>query len=179
MREGRFRLYSSAQLDAVLDRMAHQAAGLLAHAADPLLLGILRRGVPLAEMMQARLAARGMRVPRLVLELKRYADDLALLHPETALAENAELSGRDLSRAAVMVIDDVLYEGHSAARILAYLSQRGVQEVRVAVLVDRCVPRLPVRADIAGIRLQVAPGDVVECRVPPYEPEFAIDLVRH
>ena len=37
---------------------------------------------------------------------------------------------------------------------------------------------LPVRADIVGLHLNVAPGDVVECHVPPYEDEFAIELFR-
>jgi pyrimidine operon attenuation protein/uracil phosphoribosyltransferase len=35
-----------------------------------------------------------------------------------------------------------------------------------------------VRADVVGVRLQVAAGDVVECNVPPYEPTFRIDLLR-
>jgi len=46
------------------------------------------------------------------------------------------------------------------------------------VLVDRNVARLPIRADIVGIRLQVAPPDIVECHVPPYERDFAVELVR-
>jgi pyrimidine operon attenuation protein/uracil phosphoribosyltransferase len=29
-----------------------------------------------------------------------------------------------------------------------------------------------------GARLEVAPGDILECHVPPYEPELRIDLVR-
>ena len=50
--------------------------------------------------------------------------------------------------------------------------------IRAAVLADRCVAQLPVHADIVGIRLQVAPGDVVECNVPPYEDELRIELLR-
>ena len=66
----------------------------------------------------------------------------------------------------------------SLARVLAYLSNRGAPEIRVAVLVDRCVAQLPVHADIIGIKLQVAPSDVVECNVPPYEDEFKIEVLR-
>lgn len=175
----RFCLYDAAQLEVVLDRMAAEAAALLAGADDPLLLGILRRGAPLAEMLQARLAARhGREIPRYELALKRYGDDLTLLHPATQLTENAAFSGRDLSEATLLVVDDVLYRGHSLARVLAYLSQRGAPEIRAAVLVDRCVVRLPLHADIVGIRLQVAPGDIVECNIPPFEPELRVDLLR-
>jgi len=35
-----------------------------------------------------------------------------------------------------------------------------------------------VRVDVTGVRLDVAPGDIIECRVPPYEPEWGIRLAR-
>jgi pyrimidine operon attenuation protein/uracil phosphoribosyltransferase len=175
----RFCLYDRAAIESVLDRMSADAAALLRGAADPVLLGILRRGAPLAGMIQARLATQfGIELPRFELKLKRYADDLGLLHPDTQLTENAEFTARDLSRATILAVDDVLYRGHSLARVVAYLSQRRALEVRVAVLADRCVARLPLRADIVGIRLQLAPDDVVECGVPPYESDLAIDLLR-
>jgi pyrimidine operon attenuation protein/uracil phosphoribosyltransferase len=175
----RFCLYDTAALQPVLDRIAADAAALLRGAGDPLVLGILRRGAPLAEMLQQRLRAQhGLDVPRYGLKLKRYGDDLALLHPDTQLTENAEFSARDLSRSTVLVVDDVLYLGHSLARVVRYLSQRGAPTIRAAVLADRCTTRLPLRADIVGVRLQVAAGDVVECNVPPYEPIFRIELLR-
>lgn len=175
----RFCLYGAPQLETVLDVMADQAAAILSRAKDPVLLGILRRGAPLAEMLQQRLARRfALEVPRYGLKLKRYGDDLTLLHPDTELTENAEFTARDLRDATVLVVDDVLYQGHSLARVLAYLSNRGAPEIRVAVLADRCASQLPVHADIVGIRLQVAPSDVVECNVPPFEPEFKIEVLR-
>jgi pyrimidine operon attenuation protein/uracil phosphoribosyltransferase len=175
----RYPLYTADQLRTVLDRMAARMAGLLAGAEDPLLLGILRRGDPLAAMLQDRLKLRhGLEVPRYSLRLKRYGDDLALLHPETALTENAEFTARDVSRSTVLIVDDVLYQGHSLVRVLAYLAQRGARAIHAAVLVDRCVAQVPVRAAIVGLRLQVAPGDVVECSVPPYEDDLRIDLLR-
>ena len=92
--------------------MAREAFPLLAGAEEPLLLGILRRGAPLAEMLQARLKANhGCDVPRYAMKLKRYGDDLTLLHADTQLTENAEFAARDLSRATVLMVDDVLYQG--------------------------------------------------------------------
>jgi pyrimidine operon attenuation protein/uracil phosphoribosyltransferase len=46
------------------------------------------------------------------------------------------------------------------------------------VLVDRGAAKLPVRSDIAGVRLDVAPTDIIECNVPPYEAEFKIELLQ-
>ena len=175
----RFCLYDRTAIEAVLDRMAGEAAALLRGMEEPLLLGVLRRGAPLAAMLQTRLRMRhALEVPRHELRLKRYGDDLTLIHPDTELTENAALSARDLSRSTVLVVDDVLYFGHSLARVVAYLSQRRAMVIRAAVLADRCVARLPVHADIVGLRLQVAPGDVVECSVPPYEDDLKVELLR-
>jgi pyrimidine operon attenuation protein/uracil phosphoribosyltransferase len=175
----RFCLYDADALNVVLDRMACAAFPLLAGAEDPLLLGILRRGAPLAEMLQAKLKANhGLDVPRFGLKLKRYGDDLTLLHPDTQLTESAEFSARDVSRSTILVVDDVLYQGHSLARVQAYLVSRGVPLIRAAVLADRCCAVLPVKADIVGVHLQVAPSDVVECNVPPYEETFKIEVLR-
>ncbi|OYW23658.1 MAG: phosphoribosyltransferase, partial [Hydrogenophilales bacterium 12-63-5] len=33
-------------------------------------------------------------------------------------------------------------------------------------------------SDIVGVRLDVAPPDVIECNVPPYEAGFRIDLLQ-
>jgi pyrimidine operon attenuation protein/uracil phosphoribosyltransferase len=62
--------------------------------------------------------------------------------------------------------------------VLAYLSRRGAAAVRIAVLADRCVAKLPIRANIVGVKLQIAAADVVECNVPPYENELKIELLR-
>jgi len=35
-----------------------------------------------------------------------------------------------------------------------------------------------VRVDITGVRLDVAPSDIIECNVPPYETSFKIDLLK-
>jgi pyrimidine operon attenuation protein/uracil phosphoribosyltransferase len=59
-----------------------------------------------------------------------------------------------------------------------YLVSRGVPVIRAAVLADRCCAVLPVKADIVGVHLQVAPSDVVECNVPPYEETFKIEVLR-
>ena len=46
------------------------------------------------------------------------------------------------------------------------------------MLVDRGGARLPFRADVLGLRLEIAPPDIIECNVPPYEPELKIELLK-
>jgi len=92
-------LYSTDQLDAIVDDMARQAAGLLTGRTRIAIVGILRRGAPLADRLQARLAETyGLAdCVRLDLMIKRYADDLTLLYPETRLTENPAHASLDLA----------------------------------------------------------------------------------
>lgn len=173
-------LYDTRQLDVVLDHMAWQAAGFLTGKQQIMLVGILRRGAPLAELLHERLARNyGLgQIARLDLKIKRYADDLTLLHPETQLTENPEHTNLDLSGTTLLVVDDVMYKGHSMLRAVEYLAKRNPAEIRTVVLVDRGAAKLPVRTDIVGVRLDVAPEHIIECNVPPYEEQFRIELLQ-
>lgn len=173
-------LYQPRQLDAVLDNMAWQAAGILTAKKHIMIVGILRRGAPLAEMLHSRLLCdfKLTNISLINLQVKRYADDLTLIHPETMLTENPQHSALDLSDTTVLLVDDVMYHGHSMLRAIEYLARKQAAEIRTAVLVDRGASKLPVRIDIAGVRLDVAPTDIIECNVPPYEAEFRIDLLK-
>ncbi len=173
-------LYSTAQLDAIVTDMARQAAGLLTGRTQVAIVGILRRGAPLADRLCERMAnVYGLRdCLRLNLQIKRYADDLTLLHPETQLTENPAHAALSLDGYTVLVVDDVMYRGHSMLRAVEYLAGKRPAEIRTVVLVDRGAAKLPVRTDIVGVRLDVAPADIIECNVPPYEGEFRIDLMQ-
>jgi len=172
----RFRLYSEVDLEIVVDDMARQAAALL-DATPTVLLGVLRRGAPLADRLLARIRVHApwAEVERIDLKVKRYADNLELLHPDTSLEAP---QGADLMNRRVIVVDDVLYQGYSLMRVFEWLATQKPAHVHAAVLVDRQRHRMPVRADIVGVTLKIAPEDVIECNVPPYENDFAVDLWR-
>jgi pyrimidine operon attenuation protein/uracil phosphoribosyltransferase len=176
----RLRLYDSDELDSVLQAMARQAATLLPPA-QAALVGIQRRGEPLAQRLRQHLSHQTGQpeLPLYPLKVKRYADDLKVLHAHTALTENPLLNTLDLANTTLLVVDDVLFEGHSLLRTCAYLAQLGARRVYTVVLVDRHVCQQPIHADIVGVHLQVAAHDIVECNVPPYEMEFCIEVLRH
>lgn len=172
----RYRLYSERNLEPVVDDMARQAAALL-DATPTVLLGMLRRGAPLADRLLTRIRVHApqARIERMDLKVKRYADNLELLHPETHLEAPP---GANLADHRVIVVDDVLYQGYSLMRVFEWLATQKPAYVHAAVLVDRQRHRMPVRADIVGLTLRIAPDDVIECNVPPYEEDFAVDLWR-
>lgn len=173
-------LYTPEQLDIIVGDMGRQAAGLLTGRTRVAIVGILRRGAPLADRLHACLQQTyGLTdCVRLDLAIKRYADDLTLLYPETRLTENPTHAALDLADHTVLVVDDVMYRGNSMLRAVQYLAGKQPAEIRTVVLVDRGAAKLPVRTDIVGVRLDVAPTDVIECNVPPYEASFRIDLLQ-
>ena len=173
-------LYDSAHMEAVMDQMARQAAILLFDASKVAIIVVLRRGAPLADKLTELLVGRySLPKPlRLDLSVKRYADDLTLLHPETELKDNREIAAVDLSGYVLLIVDDVLYTGHSLLRVIEYFVKKNPAQIRVACLADRRVNTLPIKADVVGVHLQISPEDVVECHVPPYEPTFEINLLQ-
>ena len=176
----RFLLYAPHQMQAIINSMAAQAAALLLGHSKVAIIGVLRRGAPLADLLTEVLIQQ-FKLPqplRLDLKIKRYADDLTLLHPETQLTEQAGQAELDLTDYQLLVVDDVLYTGHSLLRAVDWLAKKNAAAVYTAVLADRHVARLPLKADVVGVHLQVAPPDVVECHVPPYETQFQIEVLR-
>lgn len=173
-------LYDTAALAQVLDAMAANLAQRLHGAHAITLVGVRRRGAPLSDELLTRLRRLlpGADIARLDLQIKRYADDLTLLHPQTQLTEAPEQAGINLADRTVVVVDDVLYRGFSLNKAVQYLLAKGGQSILTVVLVDRVCATLPIHADVAGLKLQVAPGHIVECHVPPFEPTFQIVLVQ-
>lgn len=173
-------IYDTAALECVLDAMAVALMSKLHGAAGVTLVGVRRRGAPLSDGLLARLQKLlpGADIARLDLLIKRYADDLTLLHPETRLTEQPEHADIDLTGRTIVVVDDVLYKGFSLNKAVQYLLVKGGSQILTAVLVDRACATLPIHADVAGLTLQVAPAHIVECHVPPFEPTFQIVLVQ-
>lgn len=172
-------LYTTAQLDDILNDMVAQSLKFIANK-DVVLLGILRRGVPLSEMIAAKLKKNYniTNITLLNLQIKRYSDTLELIYPKTLLTEDPKHAELDLSGKTVIIVDDVLYQGYSLLKAMDYLLTKNPAEIRVMVLVDREAGMLPIKADIVGTRLHIAPPDVIECNIPPYEEEFKIELLQ-
>ncbi len=165
-------LAGSAEFERVLDGLAHRVA---AEGRPDLLLGIRRRGVPLARELAGRLAPSGTALPVLEIGLRRYADDLTPIHPETALThepEDAHFEG-----ARVLVVDDVLYTGRTLLAASAWAVARGAAQVQAAVVCARDSREVPVEAAFVGRRLEVGAATAIEVRIPPFEGERGIALV--
>ncbi len=172
--EESFRVADENRFARLLDDMARRIA---ARAGEDLqLLGVRRRGVPLAERLADRLVEReGWQAPVQEVALKRYADDLTLLHDRPELREEPDL---DVEGKSVVVVDDVLYSGRTLFRAAQLAVAGGAERVRAAVLCSRGANDVPVTAAFTGLQLDVGETGVVEVHVPPYEETPGIHLVR-
>jgi pyrimidine operon attenuation protein/uracil phosphoribosyltransferase len=136
-----------------LTRISHEILERNRGAGDLLVLGIPRRGVPLAERVAARIAeSERTDVPVGSLDVTPYRDDLRL-RPARALA-HTEIPHRGVDGAVVVLVDDVLFSGRTIRAALDALNDLGRPTVvRLAVLVDRGHRQLPIRADFVGKNL--------------------------
>lgn len=146
--------------------------------ADTALVGILRRGAPLAHMLAERLARDGRARPEVgELKLKRYSDDLELLHDRPALDE--ETLDIRIDKRHLILVDDVLYTGESMFRAACFLRAAGATHLQTAFLCARVGRRMPIHADFVACQLDIRPDWVIHCAVPPYEDEPGITIARH
>jgi pyrimidine operon attenuation protein/uracil phosphoribosyltransferase len=136
-----------------LTRISHEILERNRGAGDLLVLGIPRRGVPLAQRIAARIGeVENTTVPVGSLDVTPYRDDLRM-RPARALA-HTDIPTSGVDGAVVVLVDDVLFSGRTIRAALDALNDLGrPTAVRLAVLVDRGHRQLPIRADFVGKNL--------------------------
>lgn len=155
-------ILSADDIRRALVRIAHEIAERNEGVQDVVLVGIRRRGVPLAERIAAALADfEGQKVPVGQLDITLYRDDLGLRGPAPLVRKTsitADMTGR-----VVVLVDDVLYTGRTVRAALDALADLGRPgRIQLAVLVDRGHRELPIRADFVGKNVPTARDERVE-----------------
>ncbi|WP_019871669.1 bifunctional pyr operon transcriptional regulator/uracil phosphoribosyltransferase PyrR [Salinispora oceanensis] len=168
-------ILTSADVQRVVDRIAHQILEKTQGAQQTVLLGIPTRGVPLARRLAARISAfEGVDVPVGVLDITLYRDDLRQHATRAIGPTDVPAGGIDGRR--VVLVDDVLFSGRTVRAALDALNDVGrPASVQLAVLVDRGHRELPIRADYVGKNIPTALAESV--RVTLAEPD-GVDEVR-
>lgn len=166
----------AAGVEALLDELAER---ILPHfSRDSALIGILRRGKPLALMLADRLSRRvdfTVQVGELL--LKRYSDTLELLHQHTHI--DTEVLDLDVENRHLILVDDVLYTGETMLRAACAMRNAGASHIQTAFLCARPGLRMPLHADFVGARFDIRPDWVIHCQIPPFETQLGITLARH
>lgn len=155
---------AEADIDRALTRIAHEILEANKGSQDLVLLGIPRRGYPLAQRLAAKIAAADPSVDPIAivgqLDVTMFRDDLAR-HPTRAPQPTQEPDG-GIDQRVVVLVDDVLYSGRTIRSALDALVDLGrPRVVRLAVLVDRGHRELPIRADHVGKNLPTSSAERV------------------
>jgi pyrimidine operon attenuation protein/uracil phosphoribosyltransferase len=168
-----YQLMKPAELTATLDHMAEEV--LKANDGRPLvLLGIQRRGVPMARRMAMRMAEKTQTEPQIgTLDINLYRDDLTRVAFQPVVRRTdipPNIDDRD-----VVLVDDVLYTGRTIRAALDALCDFGrMRTIQLAVLIDRGHRELPIEANFIGKKITTKDNEVVEVKLTEIDGEDAI-----
>lgn len=161
-----------------LRRMAHEIVERSAKLDELVLIGIRRRGVPLAVWLSQQLKdLTGRNVAVGELDITLYRDDLTQRYDEPRVKPGIlpELEGK-----RVVLVDDVIYTGRTVRAALDALMDHGrPASIQLAVLIDRGHRELPIRADYVGKSVPTSQTEFISVHMAPYEGDNSVLLLTH
>ena len=169
-------LMDEAAIQRALKRIAHEIVERNKGAENLCVVGIKRRGIPLAQTIARNIEAiEGTTVPVGMLDITFYRDDLEKLSASPVVNQSSvafSIEGKD-----VILVDDVLYTGRTASAALDALKDLGrAATIQLAVLIDRGHRELPIRGDYVGKNVPTSRSEVIHVQCPPYEDYIAVEL---
>ncbi|HEY1806647.1 MAG TPA: bifunctional pyr operon transcriptional regulator/uracil phosphoribosyltransferase PyrR [Terracidiphilus sp.] len=158
------RLMSASEIERTLVRLAHEIVEKSNGSEDLALVGIKRRGVPLAERLGKLISTIEKRpVDTGVLDIQFYRDDLSTAGVRPLVTPGSigcAVEGRD-----IVICDDVLYTGRTIRAALDALFDHGrPRRVQLAVLIDRGHRELPIEATYVGKFVPTSSREIIEVK---------------
>jgi len=171
------RLMSASEIDRTLVRLAHQIVEKTNASEGLALIGIKRRGIPLAERLAVLIGGIVKRpIATGVLDIQFYRDDLSTadVRPVVKSGEiGFDVNGRD-----VILCDDVLYTGRTIRAALDALFDHGRPRcVQLAVLIDRGHRELPIEATYVGKHVPTSSREIIEVKFREVDNDEQVLLV--
>lgn len=159
-----------------MTRITHEIIEKNSGTSDLVLLGIHRRGMPLAAMLRENIRRFEDRdVPIGSIDISLYRDDLTELSDSPA--EGASNIPCDITGKTVIIVDDVIYTGRTArAAIEAVFHYGRPKSIQLAALIDRGHRELPIRADYVGKNIPTSHTEVVSVMVEEYDGQTGVCL---
>lgn len=164
------------QMQRSLTRIAHEIIERNKGVEDVVLVGICRRGVPMAEMLADAIErVESVRVPVGTVDITYYRDDLTKVTQDPQI-RSAELPC-DIKDKTVVLVDDVLFTGRTVRAAMGALMDQGrAGRIQLAVLVDRGHRELPIRADFVGKNIPTARSEFIRVSVEAFDGETNVWL---
>jgi len=157
-------LMSASEIDRTVVRLAHEILERNNGVGGLVLVGIRRRGVPLAERLARKMTEIEKTEPPVeTLDITLYRDDLSSVDQKPVVQPSL---GFSVEGKTVILVDDVLYTGRTTRAALDALLDHGrPRRVELCVLIDRGHRELPVQANYVGRVLQTADNEIIEVRL--------------
>ena len=173
-------LLDQTAVERALARMARELVEKNDGTANLVLMGIHRRGVQLAALLQAEIEkAEGVEIPHGSLDITFYRDDLMAIGPRPVVGES-ELPPDGIDGNAVVIVDDVLHTGRTARAAMNELMDWGrPTKILLCVLVDRGGREVPIQPDVVGKVQEDLLGTHVEVLVQELDGELGAYLSKN
>ena len=158
-------IMSASEIERTLVRLAHEIVEKNNGIGNLGLIGIRRRGIPIAERI-ARHIERIEKSPVPVgsLDITLYRDDLSTVGPKPVVEPRP--IGFNITDKDVVICDDVLYTGRTVRAALDALFDQGrPRSVRLLTLIDRGHRELPIEATFVGRRIQTSDLEMIEVKL--------------
>ncbi|MDE1155762.1 MAG: bifunctional pyr operon transcriptional regulator/uracil phosphoribosyltransferase PyrR [Acidobacteriaceae bacterium] len=171
------RLMSASEIERTLVRLAHEIVERNNGAANVGLVGIKRRGVPLAERLGKLISTiEKQSVDTGVLDISFYRDDLST-RDVRPVVERSEL-GFDVTGRDIILMDDVLYTGRTIRAAMDALFDHGrPKSVQLLVLIDRGHRELPIEAKYIGRTIPTSRREIIEVKLREIDDDEQVLLV--
>jgi len=165
-------LLDAGDMRRTLGRMAHEILEANQGAEELVVVGVLRRGWPIAKRLAFLMTQiEGTTVPCGKLDVRPFRDD----RPLVSIDESEipfEVTGK-----TVILVDEVIYTARTIRAALDGLMRYGrPRAVQLAVLVDRGHRELPIEPNYCGKKLFTEKGDHIIVKVNEYDGEDAVVL---
>ena len=149
----------------IITRIAHEIVERNKGVEDVILVGIRRRGVPLAQRLAAKIQEfEGKAVATGSLDITLYRDDLSTVSHQPVVG-STEIPV-DVNGKIVVLVDDVLYTGRTVRAAMDAIMDFGrPRSVQLAVIVDRGHRELPIRADYVGKNVPTSKKEIIGVKV--------------
>ena len=145
----------------IVTRIAHEIVERNKGVDDLVLVGIRRRGVPIAQRIVEKIGEfEGMRPVLGSLDITLYRDDLSTVAHQPVVGSTdipVDINGK-----TVVLVDDVLYTGRTIRAAMDALIDFGrPKSIQLAVVIDRGHRELPIRADFVGKNVPTSKKEVI------------------
>lgn len=165
-------------VERALKRIAHEIIERNKGCENLCVIGIRRRGVPLAERLCNYISAiEGKMPPMGMLDITLYRDDLSQEFVDPVI--NATDIPFSITGKKIVLVDDVLYTGRTVrAAIDALISLGRPSCIQLAIMVDRGHRELPIRGDFVGKNIPTSHEERVFVKILEIDGEGGVYISR-